>query len=224
MPPKPPTRQPKPQKIDLHEPISATLLRRIAEAADGHRGEKYWLVISTDEEDLDNGKRGHYVSKGHKKESDADDELPGKPKRHRIGPFFTPSWTLPGKRTLTGLDVSTSKGGVSEGPRKVKDVEQLDSLFWTESAIDKFLIPYYVRIYGSSYAADIQAAFNEEDTYALTHLPGSEYAVRIYSAPLKSRSELFIEEITPGHAKRLVEADDTPAPGSTTPEGADGGS
>lgn len=168
------------QKIDFHEKVSSTLLRRLAEAADGHRGSNHWLVFSTDEEDLEKGK-GHYI-KAHKKDADADGDLPSNPKRHRVGPFFTESWGKDRNRKLDGLVVHTSKKDGTGKKDETFQGDQLDSLFWSESVIDKILIPYYVGIYGLDYGKQIREAFNKPEVYALTHLPGSEYVAEVHKA------------------------------------------
>jgi len=35
----------------------------------------------------------------------------------------------------------------------------VDAVFFTVSAIDKFVIPYYARVYNAQFAADIRAAY-----------------------------------------------------------------
>ena len=35
----------------------------------------------------------------------------------------------------------------------------MDAVFFTVSAIDKFVIPYYARVYNAQYAADLRAAY-----------------------------------------------------------------
>jgi hypothetical protein len=186
--------------LDFYASIPAELLRRVAEAADGHRGQDYWFVFSVDEEDHPNGRRRHFVSRGFERKVDTDPDIEASSRRHRIGPFRTPAWGNKRERTMTGLTVRSRRNNQAERTHNLSP-GALDSIFWTESAIDKFLIPYYVRIHGWAYGADLHAAFNEPEVFALTHLPGSEYVARMVESPTKGEG-FIIEEITPGYAAR----------------------
>jgi hypothetical protein len=187
------------QNLNFHDKVSASLLRRLAEAADGHRGKDVWFVFSTDDEDLPKGKRGRYVSGAHQNTAAADRETgPAKPQRHRIGPFFTETWANSREHKVVHLSVTTRNlRNPEEDPRaEGLDARKLDSLFWTEAVIDKFVIPYYVGLYGMEYGEQIKKEFDKADVYALTHLPGSEYVAKVVK-PEEKGMGLLVEEIIP---------------------------
>lgn len=54
--------------------------------------------------------------------------------------------------------------------------EEVDALFWTESAIQKFLEPYYAahRIQTPEEIADLKAAYAREDLVAIMHVAPSQ--------------------------------------------------
>lgn len=65
-----------------------------------------------------------------------------------------------------------------------------DAVFWSVSAVEKFLVPYYASVYGDqgpAYAQKVMDAMlhrdtteTEEQTYAIAHLPSSEYVTEHY--------------------------------------------
>jgi hypothetical protein len=189
-----------PQKIDFHQEIPASLLRQLAEAADGYRGKKFWFSFSVDDETLSNGQRGKFISRGHETSAAADGDLTGKPNRHRIGPFKTDTWAKTRNREISQLLVTTKKDGTPETPVDFK-VHEHDALFWAEAAVDKFVIPYYVAIYDVEYGLTIKKAFNDPLVYALTHLPGSEYAGAV--VPTRQTLQKLFETGEVGEAGEL---------------------
>jgi hypothetical protein len=64
-----------------------------------------------------------------------------------------------------------------------------DAVFWSISAVEKFLVPYYASVYGDqgpAYARNVMDAMlhpdadTEERTFAIAHLPSSEYVTEPY--------------------------------------------
>jgi hypothetical protein len=61
-----------------------------------------------------------------------------------------------------------------------------DAVFWSVSAVEKFLVPYYASVYGDTGGAYAQAVLNAmlhpdevtgEQNFAMAHLPSSEYVI-----------------------------------------------
>lgn len=128
-------------------PKSASLLRRLAEAADGYRdGQSRYLVFHYDRAD----KRDRVFTE----REDADQYLQGLPSEERtdfgvFGPYVSPLDQPTTERVSTIVVEWGQK-------RESIDAADYDSLFWTSSAIDKFLIPYYTRVLGISKAATLR--------------------------------------------------------------------
>lgn len=213
---------PDPSKtLDLGTRIPAPVIRRIAEAADGVRGRENWIAFSTQEEEPERPeeKGKHFVSKAITR-AEAEVEADQKPNRFAIGPFETPKKSTNRNREVTGVKVESKAENNETVMTRHIGPQDADALFWTESAIDKFLIPYYVQIHGWEYGREIAAAFDSPNVDALTHLPGSEYAAKLTTNPIKGMESIIVP-ILPGDAKRALAAADTAAPESATPEGED---
>jgi hypothetical protein len=209
-----------PRVLDFKKGIPAPLARRIAEAADGHRGGDHWVVFSTVEEDpKEQGrKKKHYV-RGFNDRTEAETEAALYDHRQAIGPFVTEKWATRRDREITKIEVTSKKR--QGGPYKDNlNLQEADALFWSESVIDKVLIPYYVQIHGWEYGAEITEAFNDPEVYALTHLPGSEYAGKVSEDP-GGTGKMLVTPIIPGDAARKAALlSGTAGPSSDTPEGA----
>jgi hypothetical protein len=152
---------------------SAALLTRLGEAADGNRtGDETWLVAGLDPV----GGKGHKVHGFYKRKEDAYRdhkkilEEPGS--RFMIfGPFLTPKDDTKPKKNRVKCVILELEGG-----RKIcLDGKKYDAVFWTMSAFDKFVVPYYTEITDLKVAAAIRGEFeNDENVVAGTHIPGSE--------------------------------------------------
>lgn len=51
---------------------------------------------------------------------------------------------------------------------------EFDALCWSEAAVDKFILPYYIRLNTPEYVGRILKAFNHPDAYAIAHVPLSD--------------------------------------------------
>lgn len=51
-----------------------------------------------------------------------------------------------------------------------------DALFFSPSAVEKFALPYYERIFGPEFAARVRDEFAAADVQAMAHYPWSEYS------------------------------------------------
>jgi hypothetical protein len=52
---------------------------------------------------------------------------------------------------------------------------RFDALFFTTRGVEKFAQPYYGRIYGPDFAAQLMTEFQEADVQVMAHFPWSEY-------------------------------------------------
>lgn len=126
--------------------MTASLLKRVAEAADGYRsGNEIWIVAAT--------KFPHELEV-FKIDTEAQEYKKQKSRTHEIfGPFMTGSPTaMSSSRSQIKEIVVTLKTG-----KKINiDPNECDSLFWSESAFDKFVFPYYSQLYGVEHAAKMR--------------------------------------------------------------------
>ena len=127
------------QRDTSASPVSATLLRVVAEAADGYRtGEPTYFVAEY--------RFPHSVRGPYKTLADARNAVT------RGYGVFGPYTTPPDEQKETvrvvrvTLSVLNEKGVRTES--EVKLDSAVDALFLTRAAVDKFLVPYYVRVYG----------------------------------------------------------------------------
>jgi hypothetical protein len=168
-------------------PLTAALLRRLGEAADGYRtGRPIYVVACYDDprDDL----------RVFEREADALEHLARAGGRFGMfGPFATPAaGSASGQRVreaAAALDVpdgSAPAGEVVEvvlslrddagAERTIRlDGREHDALFWSMSAIDKFAVPYYAGTDGAEYAAEMRRRAMQGPVCAVTHLPRSEY-------------------------------------------------
>lgn len=158
--------------------LPATLLRRVGSAVEGYRsGRPVWVVTSLQ---FPHDVRGVYLSAG---EADRVAKLAG-PNYRPLGPYVGTPDTLPGggstmlysvicikqwdtsclrdsTRASSPVDsvrsviisIVTTSGAVKSDTLRP---EQVEAVFFTMSAVDKLLIPYYTQLYGSRYAARLR--------------------------------------------------------------------
>ena len=165
-------------------PLSAALLRRLGEAADGFRtGRPIYVVACYDDprEDL----------RVFECEADALEHLTRAGDRFGMfGPFATPAdrsvsggplrevAVTPGTRSVRAgevAEVAVTIRAESGEERTVRlDGREHDALFWTASAIDKFAVPYYAHVQGAEFAAELRRRVMAGPVCAIVHLPHSE--------------------------------------------------
>jgi hypothetical protein len=156
--------------------ISAALLARLAEAADGHRtGAEIWFVGQLKPDFFKAGHkiRGPYASKEIAFASDPSlfAANPANDTHKIFGPFLTTS-------EVTGTKVNQIKRVilVLQDDREIcLDGAKYDCVFWSLSAYDKFVVPYYVQVGTLDEAEEVRDKFRlDTSTVAGTHIPGSE--------------------------------------------------
>jgi hypothetical protein len=128
-------------------PIDAMTLRRLGETADGGRDRPMKLVLVKPDYDYD------VVSA-----EDADRH----PDKYIPVADITPTSTSTAKQPLVGFDRIAF----------IKDEKEIacceppsDALFWTDSAMEKFVFPYYaqLRIFPERYLAELMADFRNDE-------------------------------------------------------------
>ncbi|HET6763657.1 MAG TPA: hypothetical protein VFH27_08290, partial [Longimicrobiaceae bacterium] len=217
---------------DPHRHVDSIQLRLIAEAASGIRGMPVHFVAMEDgtvREVLHPEHPDHPVHPTPPARGDAGDPkgiVPPPLEMPVVVPAFTED-VLPAKPPLDfaairalgvaeRIDLLDLPGGLGAA----------DAVFWSESAVEKFLIPYYASVYGNQAAlavGDILEAFHGDRgdggthggprltdpdglTYAMAHLPKSEYVILSDSDNVgMSLAVIYEDPETPGtlNAKRL---------------------
>jgi hypothetical protein len=128
---------------------SASLLRRLSEAADGYRdGKPHWVVIHR------KGDRGHHQVLGvfmSFEEASFTAQRAGS-EYATFGPFVTrddPPDESSGEEDVVEVLVRQKNGVV-----KRFSPDSVDAVFWTLAAFDKFIAPYLTTVDGVRYAAE----------------------------------------------------------------------
>ena len=198
---------------DTGPSLPASLLSRLTEAADGCRkGEKTWLVAEMKRR----YKMGHKIS-GHygsaQEAHDADPKLfdadPLKDKYKIFGPFLTTEEFGEKENKITQVVLM-----LKDGRQVCLDGAKYDCVFWSLSAFDKFVVPYYVQITNLEEAEEIRDEFvKNSDIVAGTHIPGSEIigtATTASGCPKEEQPEgsdglwLHLIEVKEGLQKRAI--------------------
>jgi hypothetical protein len=135
---------PAPQDTTVH--LSAALLRRLAEAADGYRDSAdHFVVVSLE--------APHAVAEvvGNRKSADsiATERSKDGPLHYGVfGPFRTDPDSL-----ARASSVDSVVAFLSDGKQKRYLGNEVDALFWSLPAYDKFVAPYEAAVYGVLEAA-----------------------------------------------------------------------
>jgi hypothetical protein len=126
-------------------PISASLLRRLAEAADGYRtGKPVFIVASATPLDVDSVYTDASAAKGRAARAGASYRV--------FGPYVTGRDRFKGKPAEVLSITVKLQTEARETSTVTVDPQAYDLLVWTLPALDKFVIPYYARIYGADQA------------------------------------------------------------------------
>ena len=177
---KPPTPTP---VADSTRAMSASLLRRLAEAVDGYRSGETLFVVAA-------WRFPHGVAGVLRNPREATEIARRRGVEYGVfGPYFAPpdsgnemmlyalnpcpglhepdSWcpdtTLALSQAVPYANIKdiTITIHAKEGPavERVLAPREVDAVFFTLSAIDKFVMPYYARVYSAQYAADMRATY-----------------------------------------------------------------
>ncbi|HEU4560732.1 MAG TPA: hypothetical protein VFS20_22960 [Longimicrobium sp.] len=182
-----------------------TILRQIAEAASGARGDLIpdvvWLVYDPSLPD-------HHPYAGkvqvwrHKPEQGtdkdvSDDAIVIETLSRTTRPATPPTYARIGRngKTYDLLDLSAkARDEADPATDAVNEAgPAADAVFWTESAVEKFVVPYYASVHGPRAARKVAAVLKvlhdsdgekardqnaAVENFALIHLPTSEYIER----------------------------------------------
>jgi hypothetical protein len=134
---------------DTGRQVSATLLRALAEAADGYRtGQPVWVVASH--------AGPPYVVGVYPTRDSAARVARESAGRDVFGPYVTAAdQTRPDSPTLVGAVLTFRMPDGRQVPVNI-DLKRVDALFLSMSAVDKFVVPYYTRLYGPGYASRVR--------------------------------------------------------------------
>ena len=178
--------------MNSERPVPASLLRRLAEAVAGlGRGEVKWLVASYAADD----RLGHEVigafdslHEAQEKVSSAEHGVFGPFTASETGPSETPRFEV----ATIAITLKSEDGVVQElAPLKGDEV---DALFWSGSAIDKFVIPYYTAVSGLRVAEHVYRSFHDDpDVYLLRHLPGTKAEAGLWALKGRVGESTFVK-------------------------------
>lgn len=161
---------------EREQAVSAALARRLAEAADGFRsGKPVYLVADRGDParvQAFEGEGAREAAERARREWEArgDGARPGV-----FGPYLTEPDPTPGGRAGPEVLEVTVRVRLPDGTTRTETLDgaEVDALFWTRSAVEKFVLPYYAGAQGLERAARVAAEFSGEGVYALAHLPDS---------------------------------------------------
>lgn len=129
---------------DTTRAVTATLAKVLAMAADGYRtGQAVYFVVARP---FPHNIVGAFGTPGEAGRA-ASAEGAG---YDVFGPYLTPRDTTPAAFEIVGVTVAVRRDGEVE--RVEIDPNEVDALFLTRAAAERFLLPYYTAIYGSSWA------------------------------------------------------------------------
>jgi hypothetical protein len=154
--------------------IGARRLRELAETADGFRDENLKLVFIPGAKDDE----GYKIMTEEERKSTGADEICDVRTKSKVAGRKRPAMTLSAPRPES-QQASGSPDAGSEVAES-NDVNQLDAIFLTESAAEKFLFPYYdhMRLFGEEYIKKIRDDFFDKKKgpyiLALGHIPPSK--------------------------------------------------
>lgn len=140
-----------------HPPIPPSLLRRLAEAADGAKG-TVWFVASYDV----NEKGKHWISDAFESQTAAQSSGHNPATHGVFGPYEAPPAYV--EKGIVSWLVGTKKHGSQEIRQ-----DRYDAFFWSEAALRKFALPYYANLVGPEYATELRAAFRDPEVLLMAH-------------------------------------------------------
>jgi hypothetical protein len=157
-------------------PVTAALVRRLAESADGHRdGKTHWVVTSPDDPTTE--KLQSFPSLAAAK-TYRDQQNAAGGNFDVFGPFQTPRdpAKLPRGHKKSVKKVTVELEDEAGGKyTAVIDGDKSDALFWSSSSIDKFAVPYYVGVADVEFGMKVRDDFDRADVYMMVHLPDTTY-------------------------------------------------
>lgn len=148
-----------------YRPIPARELRRLAEKADGRRGVPQFIVR------IRTGKQEQYDVLTPSEIAAAEQ---GGAKVERLMPVESDYWQSDRRKREKETVVTIT---VPDAKPRTYNAEEVDALFLTEAAVEKFVLPYYARTLDpDGYAGLVKRYYSSKSTaWALIHYPTSQY-------------------------------------------------
>jgi hypothetical protein len=153
-----------------HRPISVALARALAEAADGFPGLKVAYFVARYISSKDSRAfhiRGPFTSWDEARELW---ECVWSGECGFFGPFDTTDAIVP-----VGVRADYVLVHLEDGTEIPFTNGVVDALFFSASAVEKFALPYYERIFGPDYAYEVMEQFRYNSAQVMAHFPWSEY-------------------------------------------------
>jgi len=150
--------------------ITASLLKRLGEAADGYRtGADIWCAAE--------------IAFPHElevfpTEQEAKQYCSQQGTQYEVfGPYCTP---VDARKAVSGRVLNIKVTVESGGTTKDIDIDpnEVDALFWGESSADKFVFPYYTSLYGVEKAAQMKRDFLTSQAVIFGHTDGTRWLPR----------------------------------------------
>ncbi len=157
--------------------VTFETLRLIAESASGMRDQDLWFVIS--------GEPAGYSWQTYPIEATDDTVVIHCARVADPGQTVDYATIGVGKDRVNLLEIQVER----VWPHQEPGCFHADAVFMSISAVEKFLVPYYASVYGDQgpqYARAVMDAMlhpdadTEEQTFAIAHLPSSEYVTEPY--------------------------------------------
>ena len=163
--------------------VPASLLRRLGEAADGVRtGTPVWFVVQK----AHDPKKGHDIIGYFKSAAEACEKeavrlISGE--YLIFGPYVTP-WDpdYHPNQLVKKVVLYLENADGTAAPPVCLDGATYDCVFWSLSAVDKFVVPYYTSHDAVEVGMEVRTQFKNPNAYSLIHIPGSEYATSVSSS------------------------------------------
>ena len=157
------------------EGLTAVVLRRIAAALAGARyptDTQVTVVVTKEAEPR------VAVCATAKEVRAATKEFGGAANVHVIKNCVVPGTKQAHDWQMKGVEVvySRVRRGKEETRRVPVDTGKCDALFWSASAVEKFMVPHYTGVYGPEHAARLLTAYDTSSTDTLVHDRLSQYS------------------------------------------------
>ena len=153
-------------------PVSAGVAKRLAAAADGFRHGRPMYFVSGFRDvgpiQRFEGEEGRVAAERVRREREARGE-----EVDVFGPYVTGAAPEAGARPGHEVLDVTVRVRLPDGSVQTRVLAggDYDAVFWTRSAVDKFVVPYYAGAVGLQQAVRVSEDFSGDGVYMLAHLP-----------------------------------------------------
>ena len=158
----------------FEQPVSAVVAKRLAAAADGFRHGRPMYFVSGFREagavQRFEGEEGREAAERARRAREAEG---GGEKFGVFGPYVTEPGRAPAASPAAEVLDVTVRMKLPDGSTRTQVLGggEYDAIFWTRSAVDKFVVPYYAGALGLQHANRVSEDFAGRDVFMLAHLP-----------------------------------------------------